>query len=133
MRQADRPALEWIETNLPDNETVLINPFLWGYGIYAGQDGGYWITPLAGRKTLPPPNLYSMGNPQDIENISRSCQLVLDKGKDPAALHELMRLQGVRYIYSGRRGGVLSPKALQESTLFNLVYAQDGVWIFEAR
>ena len=30
--------------------TVLINPFTWGYGLYAGNDGGFWISPLAGRK-----------------------------------------------------------------------------------
>ena len=47
-RNADLPAIEWVEKNIPVNETIVINPFAWGYGLYAGSDGGYWISPLSG-------------------------------------------------------------------------------------
>ncbi len=33
-READRTAMQWIEANIPQDETILINPFLWGYGNY---------------------------------------------------------------------------------------------------
>jgi hypothetical protein len=40
-RSADLPAIEWVKANLPQDETIVINPFSWGYGIYAGADGGF--------------------------------------------------------------------------------------------
>lgn len=133
LRQADRPALEWVSANLPADTTVLINPFLWGYGIYAGQDGGYWITPLAGRKTMPPPALYGLGASKQFGEITRLNQAVLKEGKDPQALYNLMQAEGIHYIYTGSRGGTLSPKALSESPLFKVLYNQDGVWVFEIK
>ena len=132
-RQADKPAINWIEENIPQNETILINPFLWGYGFYAGQDGGYWITPISGRKTVPPPMLYPLGDPDTILPINEICQKLNEFGKNPEQLYSLMEEQRINYLYSGVRGGVISPKALKESELFTLIYAQDGTWIFERK
>lgn len=132
-RQADRAALTWIDENLTQGERFLINPFLWGYGIYAGQDGGFWITPLTGRGTLPPPVLYGMGATEEVKKITQASRQALDQAKDPAALHALLQGQGIGYIYTGGRGGAISPKALSESPLFETVFHQDGVWIFRAR
>ena len=130
-READKPALVWIRENLPSSETILINPFLWNKGVYAGQDGGYWITPMIGQKSLPPPVLYSLGDPQEILRINQICQQVIDQGKNPGELYELLQAQNIRYIFLGARGGVLSPGALQSSPLFRLMYNQNGVWIFK--
>lgn len=130
-READEPAITWIQENIPARETILINPFLWGYGIYAGQDGGYWITPLSGRKTLPPPVLYAYGDAETVTHTVETCQQVIEVSKDPQALDNLLETQRIRYVYTGARGGALSAQALQESPLFQLVYSQDGVSIFQ--
>jgi hypothetical protein len=132
-RQADRPAITWIDANLPQGERFLINPFLWGYGIYAGQDGGFWITPLAGRGTLPPPVLYGLGTAEQKAAIVQASRQALDQAKDPAGLYALMQEQGIGYLYTGARGGAISSSALSQSALFDTVYHQDGVWIFRAR
>ena len=132
-READKPAMAWISANLSPDETILINPFLWNNGVYAGQDGGYWITPMTGRKSLPPPVLYALGGGEEILRINRICKQVIDQGKDPAILYDLLKQQGIHFIYIGGRGGVLSPKALKESPLFQTIYHQDGVWIFKIR
>lgn len=130
-RAADRPAMEWIQANLPSDAELLINPFLWGYGVYAGQDGGYWITPMTGRRTLPPPALYGLGDAAQFQRISQASRNALEAGKDPQRLYDLLQQQGIRYIYLGARGGAISPQALQQSKLFRVLYVQDGVWIFE--
>ncbi len=130
-RAADRPAMEWIKTNLPSDAELLINPFLWGYGVYAGQDGGYWITPMTGRRTLPPPALYGLGDADQFQRIGQVSRSALEAGKDPQRLYDLLQQQGIRYIYLGVRGGAISPQTLQQSTLFRALYAQNGVWIFE--
>jgi hypothetical protein len=132
-READRPAIQWIADNISPNETILTNPFLWGYGIYAGQDGGYWISPLAGRKTMPPPILYAYGSPAEVQSIDETCKQLIDRASDPQALRELMRAQGIRFVYLGRRGGVLSPKLLAHSGLFQIRYSQAGTWLFELK
>jgi len=132
-RQADRPAIEWIAEHIPPDETVLINPFLWGYGTYAGQDGGYWITPLAGIKSMPPPILYSYGSAQEVRRVTEICKKVIEQAGDPQALSALLKEQHIRYIYIGRRGGVLSAKTLVQSGLFQTVYEKDGTWVFELK
>ena len=130
-READKPALEWIRENLPSNEAILINSFMWNNGVYAGQDGGYWITPMIGHKTLPPPVLYDLGDAVEKKLINQTCREVIDRGKNPADLYELMESQKINYVYLGARGGVLSPAALKSSPLFRLMYNHDGVWIFK--
>jgi hypothetical protein len=131
IREADKPALQWIQEHLPAGETILINSFHWNVQLYAGQDGGYWITPMAGRKTFPPPVLYDLGVAEEKERINQTCRAIIDRGKNPADLYELMRSQNIQYVYLGARGGVLSPGALKASPLFRLMYNRDGVYIFE--
>ncbi|MCC7129515.1 MAG: hypothetical protein IT297_03860 [Anaerolineae bacterium] len=132
-RQPDRPALAWVAENIPPDQTVLINPFLWGYGAYAGRDGGYWITPLAGVKTMPPNLLYGMGSKPDFARVNRISQAALDLAGDPPALRQMMIQEGVQYLFAGRRGGAFSPRLLANSGLFEMLYAQDGVWVFKVR
>jgi len=133
IREADKPALAWIQENIPQNESILINPFLWGYGIYAGQDGGYWLGPLGGHKTLPPPVLYYMAGPKVTSQINDISRQVIADSKDPVRLAALMQAQGLHYIFIGARGGVLSARTLQESPLFDLIYNQNGTWLFELK
>jgi hypothetical protein len=129
-RSADRPAMAWIAQNVPADEIILINPVYWGYGTYAGADGGFWITPLTGRKTIPPPVLYALGSPTEKQIIRAMCEVVLDNAADPAALAEILRGQEIHYVYLGVRGGALSPQALLESDQFEVLYAEQGAWVF---
>jgi hypothetical protein len=133
-RAADRPAIGWVDQNLPEDAHLLINPFLWGYGIYAGADGGAWIPALAGRAALPPPVLYgTAANAADRDAVITASSRVLDLSQDPQGLHAHLRELGIDYVFLGERGGVLSPRILQDSPLFELRYAQDGAWVFELR
>ena len=132
-READRPAIQWIADNISQDETILINPFLWGYGNYAGQDGGYWITPLAGRKTMPPPILFASGSVQEVIRVNEICKQVIEQAGNPQMLNALLKEQKIRYVYIGRRGGVLSAKLLVQSGLFQPIYSQAGVWLFEVK
>lgn len=129
-RQSDRAAIDWIGQNIPPGETILINPTGWGYGLYIGNDGGYWIAPLTGRKTMPPPALYGLGEHAEIDQFIGA---ILPLGQDAAALWEQMRLAEIRYVYLGARGGILSAQALADSENFILRYHADGNWVFEAR
>jgi hypothetical protein len=130
-RNADLPAIAWISENIPENETIVINLFAWGYGLYAGNDGGYWISPLSGRLTLPPPVLYGLGG--DVKAINQRIQEVISVDVDPTKLREFLASHQLHYIYLGARGGVITPEKLASSKLFNVLYYQDGVWIFSIK
>jgi len=131
-READYPAMIFIRENIPVEETILINPFAWGYGIFAGNDGGFWITPIAGRRSLPPPVLYGMGKlTEDGKKIPEISHQVIDYRNQPDELHAYLLDQGIHYIYIGVRGGILSPHSLRYSPFYDMLYAKDGAWLFK--
>jgi len=131
--QADAAALRWMEDNLPADASVLINPAPWGYGLYVGSDGGYWISPLTGRRTFPPTLLYGWGDPAEIQETNRRSARLLEISGDPAALRAFMREYGHAYLYIGARGGPFSASALQQSGLFETLYHAGDVWVFAPR
>ena len=65
-RQEDEAAMTWIKANVPEDETIVINPTGWGYGLYMGNDGGYWISPLTGRVTIPSNALYGQNKEKRV-------------------------------------------------------------------
>jgi hypothetical protein len=131
-READYPAIDFIQKNIPVEEIILINPFAWGYGIFAGNDGGFWITPIAGRRTLPPPVLYGMGKiNEERKKIPEISHQVIDYRNRPHELHAYLLDLGIHYIYIGARGGTLSPHTLRYSPFYEMLYAKDGAWLFK--
>ena len=132
-RSADRQAMEWMRENLPEDARVQINPFSWGYSVYAGADGGYWIGPLAGRATNPPPVLYGLDTSEGtaLMETSQANQQVLDLAGQPDELYNLLSDQGIDYVYLGARGGGLSPTALLQNQHFKLLYAGNLTYVFE--
>ena len=130
-RAADLPAIKWLGDHIPENDTVVINPFAWGYGLYGGSDGGFWISPLSGRVTLPPPVLYGLGG--EAQKIIQQSQQVISLSPDSSALWDYLNSQQLHYIYVGAKGGVIPPEKLASNELFGVLYHQDGVWIFRVK
>jgi hypothetical protein len=130
-RQADLPAIQWINDHIPKDETIIINPFAWGYGLYGGSDGGYWISPLSGRQSIPPPVLYGLSN--ETGAINQLSQAIITQSPDPAAFRDLLLSENFQYIYTGTKGGVIPPEKLASSGLFTALYHQDNVWILHIK
>jgi len=131
-RQADLEAIDWVESNLPKDAVIAVNPFLWGYGIYAGSDGGFWLAPLAGRQTLPPPVLSGIDSrSQATLETRRLTAQIFAASRDPAELSRILSDAGVGYVFVGSRAGAFSAKALAESPFFKEIYGENGVRIFE--
>ncbi len=129
LRQADLPALTWAEQNLPADSLVATNPFLWGYGSYAGADGGYWLAPVSGVRSIPLPVAANSSQSVFTDN-NRISEAIVQSGSQPDQLARLLRQEGITYIFSGQRGGPISPQALASSQAFVTRYHQDGVWVF---
>jgi uncharacterized membrane protein len=129
-RDADYAAIGWIQENLTEDEVIVINPAGWGYGLYMGNDGGYWIAPLADRPTMPPPALYGMSQDRH-KQVNTFVEALLSIGEDAEAIRNLMIEYDYNFIYIGARGGVISPQALKESGLFEPVFNAENTWVFQ--
>jgi hypothetical protein len=103
-RPGDLAALAWVERATPATTTFLVDAEPW-MGIWRGADGGWWITPLTGRRTIPPPVAYSWGEPELAELIverARELQTIGDLARPDycAELDRLMRETDASYYYT---------------------------------
>jgi hypothetical protein len=130
-RAADKAAISWIATHIPADETIVINPTGWGYGLYRGSDGGYWISPLAGQATIPS-NAFYGASPDLRDHTNQFVESLLPIGERADLIFDLLQNYGYRYIYVGARGGILSPHALAEDPSFKTLYHHENTWVFEA-
>jgi hypothetical protein len=141
----DLRASAWIKTNLPEEARFLVNSFpAYNGTIVAGSDGGWWLQFLSGRKTTLPPLLYASEPPPDaayIPSVDGLTELIYSKGITAPETQAELANRGVHYIYVGQLQGrvgyggpyPLDPVTLAANPLFNVVYHQDRVWIFEIK
>jgi hypothetical protein len=131
-RSLDQQAIEWIKTNIPLEETIVINPVGWGYGLYMGQDGGYWISPLTGHQTIPPNVLYGLDT-EKRNLVNQFIENLIQSATEPRLIWALCHDQNLKFIFIGTRGGILSPLSLSKSPLFTTLYNQENTWVFEVK
>ena len=102
--QNDILALEWIADNTAADTVFLIDTTPWS-GIWRGFDGGWWITPLTGRRTNPPPAVYGWGDKAtsvEITNVARRTYLLPDLDGDSYCqeLDQLMTATASTHYYT---------------------------------
>jgi hypothetical protein len=127
---ADVAAIRWADAHLPASATVLIDVAPW-MGMWRGVDGGWWLTPLTGRRTVLPPLPYGWGEPELGALVrvqaARASELA---HTEPLlycdALEMLMMETGARYYYTR------SPRPLGCSTVAT-EYEQAGLRIYSLR
>ncbi len=128
--RADVAALDWIQENTPQDARFYINSTPWIGNVYRGIDGGFWLEPYTGRLSLVPPSLYGLAGQDTVAQVKdwadRSGKLV---GCD-AAFWTLAREAGLTHIYIRQGSGALQPDALADCPRLELLYSQDGVFIY---
>ena len=129
--EADREALDWIEANTPLRSRFLINAQVWEDPLYMGTDGGYWITPLAGRATTVPPALYGLGDSEQMHHVKDLARQIETLSADPDALWMLLREEGVEYVYVGALSGPLHLEMLRGAPGFRARYTNGRAFVFE--
>jgi hypothetical protein len=89
--------------------------------------------PLAGRASTTPPAdyIYSQALATEVRQFNEAAADWTDWSA-PAAVAWLKE-QGVSHIYVGAKGGQFEPAQLARNPAVNLLYATDGVFIFELR
>jgi hypothetical protein len=126
----DRQALEWAARNTPADSVFLINVAPWQNGLYRGVDGGWWLLPLALRRTLLPPMLYSFSPQVYIDQVDRLAASVSElKGCTPD-FWSVVQDQGVTYIYVKEGVGSIQPDQLENCRGIKEIYRIGKVRIY---
>ena len=130
-RPPDLAGLEWLDANLPPDALVAVNSWLWLGNTYAGADGGAWIVPLTRRQATTPPAdyVYNRQMAAQVNQFNKEAEAITD-WSDPAAAVWLYK-QGVSHIFIGAKGGFMDPAALARNPNLQMMYGEDGVFIFE--
>jgi hypothetical protein len=126
---ADVAAIAWAGEHTPPNARFLINAAPW-LGTGRGNDGGWWLLPLAGRWTSTPPALYDYGPADYVRETRARTQQIFEfvPGQEPA-LYQLIDRAQITYIYLGPNPKPITAAAFPASQGFEQVYAQGGVMI----
>jgi hypothetical protein len=142
----DNQALAWIRKHTPTEARFLVESFRIYNGVTAvGGDAGWWLPLIARRANTMPPQYALLNEQPDPPSYTKDVvQLVANLEQTPPNTPEGLALlcrAGVTHVYIGQRLGLVgfisyqlfSPQALLESPAFELIYRQDGVYVFALR
>jgi hypothetical protein len=97
-------------------------------GAWRGADGGYWIMPLTGQQTIPPPMAYTWGDPDVAFQMGPRAG---ERGHGGRARRPALRRPAQGDAGGGRHARLhASPSRLPR---FEPVYARDDVAILRRR
>jgi hypothetical protein len=126
----DRQAVEWAARNTPADSVFLINVAPWQNGLYRGVDGGWWLLPLALRRTLLPPMLYSFSPQVYIDQVDRLAASVSELKGCTTDFWSVVQDQGVTYIYIKEGVGSIQPDQLENCRGIKEIYRIGKVRIY---
>ncbi len=132
---ADERAFAWIAENTPADAVFLVSAApAYAGTVVAGDDGGWWIPQLAGRKTTLPPITYGLEPSMEpgYREAVNALNAAWREDIDGAASEEALRAAGVGWAYTGPRDGTLSAERLIDSPSWEVVYEGDGATVFKA-
>jgi hypothetical protein len=126
----DLPALEWAADNLPSDSLIAVNSWQWLGDTWAGSDGGAWLTPLTRLQTTTPPvdYVYDPDLLQFVADFNEGAKAIPSWSTPEAAAW--LREQGVTHVFVGAKGGFFDPAALSANPQMEMIYHQNGVFIF---
>ena len=131
---ADERAMEWLRDETPP-DAVFLSSCIMAFGgtVCAGDDAGWWLPVLAGRRSTVPPVTYTMEATFDprfasrTNTLARLWQTDLDGVETRRWLDEL----DVTHAYVGVTARSLDRERLELSPFWRLVYDKGGVEVFE--
>jgi hypothetical protein len=131
---ADEAALRWIRAHTPPEAVFLVGSFdAFGGTVQAGDDAGWWLPVLAGRRTTVPPITVGLERPYDpdyrdrLNRLAAACRADLDG----AACQRSLDAFGVTYAYTGPTGRALPRPALAASKHWRAVFDAGGAQVYE--
>jgi hypothetical protein len=128
---ADREAVLWAARNTPEESLFLINVTSWQNGLYRGVDGGWWLLPLAGRRTLLPPMIYSFAQRDYVDAIVRVSEQTSRLDGCTPEFWSLVEANGIDFVYAREDVGTLKPSVLSSCKGLERVFGGEKVSIYK--
>jgi hypothetical protein len=132
---ADERAMDWISANTPAEATFLVSAGpAYGDTVVAGEDGGWWLSQLADRRTTLPPITYGLepGIEPDWRQQVNALNAAWRADLDSAETERLLREEGVGWAYVGPTAKTLTAEALERSPDWERVYTEGGAAVYRA-
>jgi hypothetical protein len=109
----DIEAINWVADNIPEDGLLLLDSQAW-FSTWRGVNGGWWIEPLTGRRTIPPPVVHEWATPPsapDVDVFSRRLHLLADLPDHLYCreLRLLFRQTGATHYYTTSERPVICP------------------------
>lgn len=126
----DLHAIQWVKENIPANARFLINAAYWQGATYRGIDGGYWLLPLTGHFTIPPPVIYAWGDGGDVIEMNTVSRRIANLNSCTAEFREIIHDQDISHIYIKDGIGSIQAINLSDCPDMEPLFSQDGVTIY---
>jgi hypothetical protein len=131
--QSDLDAIEWVKKNLAGDARILTNATHWQSNVSRGVDGGYWLTPLAGIFTLPPPIVFNWGDPTYAGQLNALSNQVTSLTTCDATFEQVLADGQITHIYIRDGVGSLQSAELLSCTQLERIYHHEDVSIFSVK
>jgi hypothetical protein len=132
----DLAAADWIRANTPPNAYFMVNTINFSFSpkFIIGPDAGYWLPLLAGRRTVTLPMTFQIerfSQPNVLDQLVNLHHLAGYLTTSDAL--NLMRADGIYYIFLGQKGGMISAEQLSGSADYKMVYHQSATYVFKIK
>lgn len=129
----DLAAMGWVREHTPADAVFAVGATFWLSTAVTGNDAGYWLPYVAGRKTLVPPMVYI--NEGDATYVARANHAVktLAQATTSSDLVDALRREGATHIYLARQHEQPWQAALMDAERFELLYDAGGVRVYRVR
>jgi hypothetical protein len=130
----DLRAISWVAEATPADARFVVNTRGWQPEVARGDDGGWWLLPLAARQVSTPPVIHNYG-PDDYRAAVKEQTDWLRSHPEPAPeeVAAFMRRYGYGYAYATPEGPQLRSDQLRASPLFDPLFEAGRVTIFKLR
>ncbi len=127
----DLAAIQWVDENLPEDAVIAVNSWKWLGETWAAADGGAWLLPLTGRQTSTPPAdyIYNRELALSVREFNETATAVSDWSQPEQA--DWLQQQDITHIFIGAKGGFFDPAVLLKNPQIELIYQQNGTFVFE--
>jgi hypothetical protein len=129
--QADVYAIQWIDEHVGADARFLINAVPWQNAIYRGVDGGFWLLPLTGRYTIPPPVIFTWGNKDNTRSINALSKSISDLKTCDATFWTIVADGNFTHLYIKDGVGSMQTEGFTSCPGVERIYSSQGVTVYQ--
>jgi hypothetical protein len=129
--KADVSAIQWIDQYVDPDARFLINAVNWQNAIYRGVDGGYWLLPLTGRFTIPPPVIFTWGDKDTTRSINAMAKSISAIKTCDSVFWTVVANGKFTHLYIKDGAGSMQKEGFISCPGINRIYSDVGITVYQ--